>query len=113
MDSILTSIKKLLGIESDYTQFDSDIIIHINTALMALNQLGVGAVTGFKITGSTETWLNYLGVETNIEAVKSYIYLKVRLAFDPPSTSFVIEAIERQISEIEWRIVLQMEGGTE
>ena len=111
MDSILTSIKKLLGIEEEYTQFDADIIIYINSVLMFLNQLGVGPTTGFSITDKSKTWKEYFGTQTNLEAVKSYIYLKVRLLFDPPSSSAVIEAIERQRAELEWRILHQVEGG--
>lgn len=109
MESILTSIKKLLGIEEDYTQFDSDIIIHINSSLMYLNQLGVGPKT-FVISDKTKTWEDYLGENENIEAVKSYIYLKVRLIFDPPTSSSVLDAMERQIKEFEWRLTVQMEG---
>lgn len=111
MDSILTSIKKLLGIEEEYTHFDTDIIIYINSALMYLNQLGVGPETGFYITSDSETWDNYLSGETTIESVKSFVYLRTRLIFDPPSSSSVIDAIERQIKEAEWRILVQAEGG--
>jgi len=111
-NSILTSIKKLLGIEEDYTQFDTDVIIHINSALMSLNQLGIGPETGFAVVDKNQTWSNYLGTEVNVEAVKTYIYLKVRLIFDPPSSSSVIDAMERQIQEFEWRLTMQMEGGT-
>jgi len=111
MDSILTSIKKLLGIEEEYTHFDTDIIIYINSALMYLNQLGVGPETGFYITSDSETWDNYLNGETTIESVKSFVYLRTRLIFDPPSSSSVIDAIERQIKEAEWRILVQAERG--
>lgn len=111
MDSILTSIKKLLGIEEEYTHFDTDIIIYINSALMYLNQLGVGPETGFYITSDSETWDNYLSGETTIESVKSFVYLRTRLIFDPPSSSSVIDAIERQIKEAEWRILVQAERG--
>lgn len=110
MDSILTSVKKLLGLESDYTQFDTDIIIAINSALMVLNQLGVGVVTDFKITDASETWSDYLGEDSNIEGVKTYVYLKVRLIFDPPTSSFVVDSIERLINEYAWRIQIQVEG---
>lgn len=110
MESILTSIKKLLGIEDEYTQFDSDIIIFINSIFMSLNQLGIGPATGFTITSKTQTWEEYIGKNENLEAVKSYIYLKVRLLFDPPSNSFVLEAMERQIKEFEWRLTVQVEG---
>lgn len=111
MDSILTSIKKLLGLTEDYTQFDGDIIVYINSALMTLFQLGVGPSSGFTITDKTKKWSDYLGTTSNIEAVKSYVYLHVRLIFDPPSSSSVIEAIERQKTELESRILYQVEGG--
>ena len=104
MDSILTSIKKLIGPEEDHTHFDPDIIIHINMALMVLNDLGVGPTTGFVITGADELWSDFLGDRADLEAVKTYVYLKVRLIFDPPSSGFLIDAIERQIKEFEWRL---------
>ena len=113
MNSILTSIKKLLGIEEDYIHFDTDIIIHINTALMLLTQLGVGPTTGFLITGKDETWVNFIGERTDLESIKTFIYLKVKLIFDPPPNSFSIEAIERQIKEYEWRINIKSEEGGE
>lgn len=112
MVSILTSIKKLLGIEEDYTQFDADIIPHINTALMTLNQLGVGPENGFAIQDKTTVWTDFIGPRTDIEAIKTFVYFKTRLAFDPPQNSFLVEAIKQQITELEWRINIQAEGGT-
>lgn len=106
MESILTSIKKLLGIEAAYTQFDTDIIIHINTVLMVLTQLGVGPQDGFSIKDDSATWENFIpGIP--YEAAKSYVYLKVKLLFDPPLGTAVIDAINRQISELEWRLQVQ------
>lgn len=107
MESILISIKKLLGISEDYTQFDADIIMHINSALMILNQIGVGPETPASITDQMNTWQDTLGDITNIEAVKSYIYLRVRLLFDPPAGS-ALEALNRQIDEFEWRLNIQV-----
>ena len=107
MDSILTSIKKLLGIEEDYTHFDEDIIMDINSALMVVNQLGVGPVDGFLITSKTETWLDFIGDRKDMATVKSFIHLKVKLLFDPPTSSFVLDSINRQINEFEWRINTQ------
>ena len=107
MESILTSIKKLLGISEDYTQFDPDIIMHINSALMVLNQIGIGPETPASITDQLNTWQDTLGDIGNIEAVKSYIYLKVRLLFDPPSGS-ALEALTRQVDEFEWRLSIQV-----
>ena len=106
MESILTSIKKLLGIMSDYTSFDDDIIIHINTAFAMLNQLGVGPEGGFMIVNADSRWEDYT-TEKNLNMVKTYIYLKVRLLFDPPTSSALIESINRTLSEIEWRIFLE------
>lgn len=112
MDSILESIKKLLGIDSEYTVFDTDIIIHINSAFMILNQLGVGPKEVFEITGKDETWDSFLGDRLiDLSAVKSYIYLKVRSMFDPPTNSFAVDAMDRQIKEYEWRLNVQAEKG--
>ena len=106
MESILTSIKKLLGIMSDYTNFDDDIIIHINTAFAMLNQFGVGPQGGFMIVDENSGWEDYT-TEKNLNMVKTYIYLKVRLLFHPPTSSALIESINRTLSEIEWRIFLE------
>lgn len=104
MDSILTSIKKLLGITEEYEHFDQDIIMHINSVFMILTQMGVGPEEGFTISDSTTTWSEFTNDDKKIEAVKSYVYLKVRLLFDPPASSSVMEAINRSISEFEWRL---------
>lgn len=104
MTSILTSIKKLLGITEADTSFDQDIIMHINTVFMVLQQLGVGPEEGYSITDENNAWDEFLPDQTKIEMVKSYMYLKVRLLFDPPSSTSVMEAINRSISEFEWRL---------
>lgn len=104
MDSILTSIKKLLGIEEEYTQFDSDIIMHINTVFLNLTQLGVGPPEGFLIEDDSTTWDDFIGDSNQLQAVKTYVYLKVKLLFDPPLSSSVTESINRIISELEWRL---------
>lgn len=104
MDSILTSIKKLLGITEEYKHFDQDIIMHINSVFMILTQMGVGPEEGFTISDSTTTWSEFTNDDKKIEAVKSYVYLKVRLLFDPPASSSVMEAMNRSISELEWRL---------
>lgn len=109
-NSILISIKKLLGIDKDYVQFDQDIIININSALMSLMQLGVGPQSGFKINGEEETWNDFIGERIDLESVKTYIYLKVRLTFDPPQSSYLIENIKEQLKEIEWRLNFQVES---
>lgn len=104
MDSILLSIKKLLGIDALCDHFDTDVIMHINSALSNLTQLGVGPPDGFMVTSNTETWDSLLMDSKKLEFVKTYVYLKVKLIFDPPSSSSVIDAIDRQIKELEWRI---------
>ena len=104
MDSILTSIKKLLGIEGEYTHFDPDLIMHINSVFMILNQLGVGPTNGFRIEDDSTTWSEYMTDEDNIDAVKSYMHLKVKLLFDPPQSSAVMESIKVMISEFEFRL---------
>lgn len=111
MDSILTSIKKLLGIAEEYEHFDQDIIIHINSVLMILTQIGVGPSGGFSIIDKSSTWTDFVTDINQIEAVRTYIYLKVRLIFDPPSSSAVMEAINRTISELEWRLNVAVDPG--
>ena len=108
MNSVLTTIKKMLGIDEEYTHFDVDITIHINTALMILSQLGVSLSKNFIIDKDDE-WTDLIGDVDSIEAMKTYMYLKVKLMFDPPATSFAIEAIERQISELTFRLNIQVE----
>lgn len=113
MESILDSIKKLLGIESEYDAFDTDVIIHINSVFMVLNQLGVGPEAPFVIRGRDEQWSDFDSNIGLVEAVKSYMYLKIRLLFDPPNSGVLHEAMERQISEFEWRLNIQAEGGVQ
>lgn len=108
-ESILTSIKKLLGISSDNTDFDQDIIMHINSVFMILNQLGIPKdEKDFFIEDESATWEDYLGNDISIfSAVKSYIYLKVKLLFDPPLNSAVKEANQELLDELEWRLNIQ------
>lgn len=113
MLTILGSIKQLLGIPEDVTIFDTEIIMGINSALMSLNQLGIGPDAGFMIKGYLETWEELLGTVINLESVKTFVYLKTRLVFDPPSTGHLVEAINRQIQELEWRIAVQKEESEE
>lgn len=109
--SILNNVKKILGIEPDYTAFDLDIITHINTALSTLTQLGIGPADGFMIEDATSTWDDFLGLSNvKMVAVKSYVYLKVRMIFDPPTTSYVIDALQSQIHEMEWRLSVTREN---
>ena len=109
MESILDSIKKLLGIDEADLNFDQELIMHINSVFMVLNQLGIGPVEGFKISSNEEVWTDFVGTRLDLEAVKSYIYLKVRLLFDPPQNSFLVGSIEKQIEENEWRLQVQVE----
>ena len=109
MENILDSIKKLLGIDESDLNFDQELIMHINSVFMVLNQLGVGPVGGFKISSNEEAWTDFVGTRLDLESVKSYIYLKVRLLFDPPQNSFLVGSIEKQIEEQEWRLQVQVE----
>lgn len=106
MESILTSTKKLLGITEEYTHFDNDIITHINTVFLTLNQIGVGPEEGFFIEDKTAEWVDFIEDSTQLQAVRSYVYLKVKLLFDPPLSSAVIESTNRMIAELEWRLRL-------
>lgn len=105
MDSILTSIKKLLGITEECEDFDADIIMHTNSVFMILDQLGVGPPSGFRITDKTAVWSDFVPADNpQFESVKSYIGLKVRLLFDPPLSSTVLDSMTRIINEFEWRL---------
>lgn len=108
-DSILDTTKKMLGFDRSYTAFDLDILTHINSTFFTLQQLGIGPKTGFVITDREATWGAYLAGD-DISAVKSYMFLKVRMLFDPPTTSFANDAIKAQITELEWRLNVQSEG---
>lgn len=109
MESILTSIKKLLGIAEEYTHFDTDIVIHINSTFSVLNQLGVGPSAGFSIQDSLASWQDYMDEGPVLEMVKTLVFLKVRLVFDPPTSSALLEAMKQQISELEWRAMVAAE----
>lgn len=109
-ESILTSIKKLLGITAEYEIFDQDIIIHINSVFMILNQIGVGPEKGFRIEDDTATWGNFVKDAEYLDAVKSYMHLKVKLLFDPPLNSAVMKAINDMINQLEWRLNVKAES---
>lgn len=104
--SILTDTKKVLGVDEEATEFDTDIIMHINSAFFLLNDLGVG-VSGFSISDELPTWEDFLGSRTDLEIVKSYVFVVVRLAFDRPETSYGIQALERMRDEWGWRLELR------
>lgn len=103
-DSILTSIKKNLGLEESYTAYDFEVITGINTAFATLNQLGVGPEQGFQIEDAVPTWNDFLGSNSKYNMVKSYVQLRVRLLFDPPQTSYLIKAFQEEVEQFEWRI---------
>lgn len=104
-NSILTSVKKLLGIPEEYGHFDADIAMHINSVFMVLAQLGVGPSEGFSIEDETAEWSDFIGEnDKNFQAVKTYVYMKVKLVFDPPLSSAVLDSMNRTISELEWRL---------
>ena len=106
MESILTSIKKMLGIYPEDTHFDADIIMHINSVFMILNQLGVGPSEGFFIEDDMALWTDFIEPSANLEAVKSYVHHKVVLMFDPPDRSAVLEARNHTIRELENRLLM-------
>lgn len=109
MTSILDTTKKILGIESSYTGFDTDVILGINTALSTLKQLGIGPEEGFSVSDKNDTWEDFIEDATNLESIKSYVGLKTRLLFDPPSSSFVLDAFDRQLKELEWRLMVEVD----
>ena len=113
MNSILTSVKKAMGVAPEYTHFDPDIIMHINSVFLTLEQLGVGPKEGFAIEDEQDEWSDFIGDNKLLNAVKSWTYLKVRLLFDPPQSSAAVESINRMIAEFEWRINVTVDPGEE
>lgn len=109
MDSILNTVKLALGVDAEYNGFDINILLGINSAISNLNQLGVGPSTGFIVKGEGETWNNFLDDSILLESAKIYILDKVRLFFDPPTNSFLVDAIQKQIQELEWRLMVQVD----
>lgn len=110
--SILNDVKKMLGLDTDYQAFDQDIIIHINSVFSTLRQIGFGPESGFRITSSNESWFDLYGDEPKWSFVKDLVYCKVRIAFDPPQNSFGIDALNKQIDELTWRIHFEQELDT-
>lgn len=107
--SILNTVKRTLGLEEDYTVFDQEVILHINSVFGTLWQLGVGPANGFEIEDATSIWSDYLADDLTLSPVKSYMYLRVRMLFDPPTLGYIITAMQEQIKELEWRIVVAAE----
>lgn len=109
-ESILNSTKKVLNLDATYTAFDEQIIMHINSVFFTLNQLGIGPTDGFEIVDDSATWDAFIGTDLRLNAVKTYMYLRVRMLFDPPSTSYLIDAMTNQIRETEWRLNVYREA---
>lgn len=108
-DSIFLSIKSLLGSDADYEVFDQDILIFINGVFATLTQLGIGPASGFKVTGPEEKWSDFLSERDDLGSVKTYVYMKVKLVFDPPTSSSVISAYQEACREFEWRLNVAVE----
>lgn len=109
-ESILGTIKKLIGFEDDYTQFDTDLVIHINTAFASLAQIGSNLKEGFFITDKNNLWSEYTTDTAILEPIKMYVYLKTKMVFDPPASSMVIETIKQTINELEFRIQISADS---
>ena len=107
-NSILISTKKMLGLAEDYTAFDHDVVVHINSVFADLNQLGIGPVDGYEIDDTgTETWEDYVTLDVlpmPLNSVRSYVFLRVKQLFDPPTTGYLVEAYNKQIEKAEWRL---------
>ena len=112
-DSILDSVKKDLGISVEYTHFDPDIIMGINTSFSILNQLGVGPDSGFSIVERSAVWSDFLGTDPNLDMVKTFVAKKTKQFFDPPQTGPMAEALERLLKELEFRINVMVDPKTE
>ncbi len=108
-DSILDGTKKILGIGPEHEMFDYDIMTHINSVFATLHQLGIGPSGGFMIEDNSSKWDDYLEGKKNLNAVKTYVYLRVRLLFDPPANSFLVTSLNEQRQELEWRLTEQRE----
>lgn len=110
-DSILYTVKKLLGLDSSYDAFDTDVLIGINAALFTLMQLGVGPSTGFVVSNASQTWSDFAGNVTDLEALKQYVYLRTRIGFDPPSNGTLMQAMKDLCDEYAWRLNVQVDPG--
>lgn len=109
-DSILDSVKHTLNLSEDYTPFDQDIIMHINSVFSTINQLGVGPEDGFMISDKNAVWSDFLEGDRRFNNIKTYVYLRVRMLFDPPTIAYLVDAMKEQIKELEWRINVQRES---
>lgn len=109
IESILDSTKKILGIDPEYTEFDLDVMTHINSVFATLHQIGIGPVNGYRIDDNTAVWSEFFD-DDRMNSIKSYVYLRVRMLFDPPTTSFHQEALKKEYQEMEWRLSVVREG---
>ena len=109
-ESILVYVKRLLGIQSDYNHFDPDIIYGINAAFAVLTQLGVGPAEGFMISDDTSKWSDFVTDKSRLSLIKEYVCLRTRLLFDPPSSSALIDAMNKTVAEYEWRLYVASDG---
>lgn len=103
-ESILKSVKKTLGIEADFTAFDVDILMHINSVFSVLHQIGIGPENGFAVTDDTAVWADFYAADNWYNMIRTYVYLKVRYLFDPPNTGYLVTAMKEQIEEYETRL---------
>lgn len=108
--SILNNVKKMVGVDASLTVFDLDILTHINSVFADLEQLGIGPVGGFTIDDAVPTWDAFIAGDARLSSVKSYMYFRVRLMFDPPQTSYLIESMNKQVEKMEWRLNVTREG---
>mgnify|MGYP003469382735 FL=1 len=108
--SILKTIRRLVGIDAEFTQFDPELISAINAAFMTLHQLGLGPANGFMIDGEDQTWGDFTNDITQLAGLVNYVLLRTRLVFDPPTNSFVVTSMENQIKELEFRFNVNAEG---
>ena len=109
MESILTSVKKICGMPESFNAYDDDVILHVNTVFMALRQMGIGPATPFSIEDDGAEWTDFTENIEQLEAVKTYVSFKVKLIFDPPQSSTVMQAIKDTIAECEWRLLHAVE----
>lgn len=109
MESILDTIKKMLGIDAEDDSFDDDIIVILNSSILSLSQMGIGPSNGFVVTSVDDKWTDYITGTINLEGVKTYLYLKSKLIFDPPTTSNIVDAFNNTLKELEWRMMLAVE----
>jgi hypothetical protein len=110
VDSILDSVKKLMGIDPTYDAFDVDMIMHINAVLATLNQIGIGPTEGYAIEDASATWSDFLGTDPRLNDAKTYMYMKIKVLFDPPEQWHLMAAMKEQIVELEWRISVKREN---